>query len=576
MPIFWIGDVSERMPGNLHDTGREPSVLLQAHLESVAPQHLGVGRRQLVGRAEHGNVAALEATLLAAALIGHALLRVCQQCREPLAGVPGTGFVLGLVCKHHHLERLQRACPRLRLEQIVALAEESGPNGVDEVHERRLRAPVGRQGIDRIRMLSSQRFEQARIRTLKTHDGLLEIAHHQRRHPCLPQLPQECELNGVGVLKLIDDQAVDPRGKRLERLRITLQKVVGQGHHVGVIHESRFALVVTVVNDHLLAGLHERTDVSDGVSQRTRMTDDGARGSDHVVGEGVVALGKRRPSFRLAQIAKRLPQRPIRFQRVALRGTVQIDVIPLQFPAPGRTGGVFGRQVMGECRQQPGHGAVQNFRRRLAVSRLAIARTDPGLGFGHQIAVFLRPADGAQHVHHAQHVIAKHGFSALAGVPIVAIAKGLQIGGEQVRLARTGQGETHQHRLLVFVEQPGRRRPARVEGILGQQPQSKAMDGGDGGLIELECLLDPAVGEQARAHPLAQLRRGRFGECHRHDALGRHLTRRDPVGETLLNVMGLARPRTGRHHTERRNAHSAASPSSGRANSGIKGLFSSA
>ena len=102
------------------------------------------------------------------------------------------------------------------------------------------------------------------------------------------------------------------------------------------------------------------------------------------------------------------------------------------------------------------------------------------------------------------------------------------------------------------------------------------MEGGDERLIEPERIFDTAACEQARAHPLAKLRRGRLGECHRHDALGRHLPGRDPLGEAFLNVMGLTGSRTGRHHSEERNAHSSASPSSGSANSVIKGLFSSA
>ncbi len=186
----------------------------------------------------------------------------------------------------------------------------------------------------------------------------------------------------------------------------------------------------------------------------------------------------------------------------------------------------------------------------------------------------LHPADGSQHVHHVEDGVAEKRLRTLLRAPVVAISKGLEIRRNGLCLIRLRQSEPHQGRLLVFVQQPGRRRMAGIEWVLGEQSQTETVDGGYEGLIELERIFDPARRKKLHPNALAKLRSRCLGKGHRHDALRCDRAVGDPPRETSLYVIGFARACARRYDTERWDAHSITPASSSIEKRSMSGLFS--
>ncbi len=100
---------------------------------------------------------------------------------------------------------------------------------------------------------------------MESHDGLFEIADDDRRHAGLFQLPQQCELQRIGILKFVDHKAVDPADQGLENVGALVQQLPCCRDHVGVVNDARLALGLRVVKQHLLAGRQQHVDVFTGV-----------------------------------------------------------------------------------------------------------------------------------------------------------------------------------------------------------------------------------------------------------------------------------------------------------------------
>ena len=66
-------------------------------------------------------------------------------------------------------------------------------------------------GIDRFTFgrLHRELFEQARVRSLEAHDGLIYVAYHQHRDARVVEASEQGELQGVSVLKFVDHQAIN-------------------------------------------------------------------------------------------------------------------------------------------------------------------------------------------------------------------------------------------------------------------------------------------------------------------------------------------------------------------------------
>ena len=139
------------------------------------------------------------------------------------------------------------------------------------MHQSRLRAPVLGQLTGFLRVVVDQCFEQARVGALETHDGLLEIADDQCGDARSPQLPQQLELDWVGVLKFVHNHAVDAPGQRVQHSRLRAQEAARCRDHVVVVDQAGLPLGVIVVAQGSAGGVQRRGEMLDGVLERPRM-----------------------------------------------------------------------------------------------------------------------------------------------------------------------------------------------------------------------------------------------------------------------------------------------------------------
>ena len=152
------------------------------------------------------------------------------------------------------------------------------------MHQPRLRAPVLGQRAGFLRVVVDQRFKQARVGALEAHDGLLEIADDQCGYARVPQLPQQLELEWVGVLKFVHNHAVDAPGQRGQHIRQRAQQAAGHRDHVVVVDQASQPLRVIVVLQSSVTGAQQRGDMFDRVVAESRMVVQACSGLFHPVG----------------------------------------------------------------------------------------------------------------------------------------------------------------------------------------------------------------------------------------------------------------------------------------------------
>ena len=98
------------------------------------------------------------------------------------------------------------------------------------------------QRIDFDPFVIKQRFHKSSVRALETHDRLFEVTDNQRSHATRNDMPQQRKLDRIGILELVDNDAVDTTGKGVAGFRMLAKQCFGLHDHVRIIEQLEAAL----------------------------------------------------------------------------------------------------------------------------------------------------------------------------------------------------------------------------------------------------------------------------------------------------------------------------------------------
>ena len=210
-----------------------------------------------------------------------------------------TIFGTALCAKRYHFKGAVQPLALGFRERRVIGSEQLVPKSVNECQNARIGPPVEFERACRI--LLGQGLGKAWIGTLESHDSLLGIADNQRMLGAARKVPEESELNGIGILELVHDYAIDLRHDRIEDGGIVSQKAGGIGHHVRKIDHTKAALVLLVIGHCGLSAQNQRPCMSHGIFERAGMAGQPIGGMYHNLRQPIVSLGRGAASFGQAQ-----------------------------------------------------------------------------------------------------------------------------------------------------------------------------------------------------------------------------------------------------------------------------------
>jgi hypothetical protein len=167
-----------------------------------------------------------------------------------------------------HGERVQGGCRPGRRQGLIAAGEELGPQRIHHLHDGRNRAPVPVERHDAVRIGGDQGFGQARVGALEAHDGLLDVADDQRARRLPGKGPEKGELDRVGVLELVDDDAVDAAQHGVADIVVGAQQALGIAQHVGKVDDAEGALALCIAGKDRLGAGDQRGGMHAGVLER--------------------------------------------------------------------------------------------------------------------------------------------------------------------------------------------------------------------------------------------------------------------------------------------------------------------
>ncbi len=304
MPVVGVRDVFEGVKEYLDLPGFVPAVLFDPCAYPERPQDLCVPLDHAVGRAQKRDIASANAPRDLGVLVPDLAFPVLQERLDPHRRPRGSLSAGADIFRGiDDLERIQRALEiRLRRQSRVRIPEQAFPHRVDPRHQGLRSPPVEGQRLARLRVLFLELPEQPRVGILEPHDRLLDVPDDQRRDPGLLDLPKEGELERIGILELVDHQAVDTAFQDRKDVGPLREDLVGTRQHVRKIDQARLSLLLTIGSETILARPQKGRNVRYRVGQRPRVSRKRRRRVHHVAREILVPRRDLSPSSRNAQL----------------------------------------------------------------------------------------------------------------------------------------------------------------------------------------------------------------------------------------------------------------------------------
>ena len=123
----------------------------------------------------------------------------------------------------------------------------------------------------------------------------------------LPEVPEQRELERVGVLKLVHHQAVNARGEGCQRVRPLTDQPTRRRRHVRIVNQAGLLLGRPVVPVHVVGGQQQGLQVVARVPQGAWMRHQAVRGIPDPLRKDVILLRELATPLGQAQVAQSLP-----------------------------------------------------------------------------------------------------------------------------------------------------------------------------------------------------------------------------------------------------------------------------
>ena len=433
------------------------------------------------------------------------------------------------------------------LQALAGRGEHGGEHSVGEVDQQLLGAP----GVGEVLDIAGPEHgaaalergddvaHQAGVGVTEAVDRLLRVSHPDLLVDELGEFEEEGELDGGGVLELVDREQPEAGGDRFPHPRRVLQQAQRLHLLVDEVDQAQLALVGLVGLERL------RGDVEDERDEVLQVLLPGGVLCEALADlerERLEGFLRRRPEGSTGQPQPARPRRPFTVPQGPLQPPQRLEIASCLVHAARRDRPALHRL--------PGlvHGGREILREpldpRTQLMQPADAQILPGLGQLRRGAELLpgggrrgpqvlgRQEVGACGVGHVLHAGAPGLLPAdEAGVPLVAVVLGAGEHRAPAQPGRSGgavdrRGESRLLRRVV--EHPHLWGDPRVERVLGHQAPGDGVDGADQGAVDAARRLDLLTVQQCRAHPLGELVGGFDGEGGGDDLGGVQ-----PCGQTL-------------------------------------------